>query len=126
MGLQEELIDRRIVDADSHVSEPPDLWTSRLPSSMADIAPRTVIDRRGEMRWKVGSRWLTTETAYAGAGWKEFPPSHPPTLEECDQAAFYPKDRLARLDEVGIHPQVQDPNPNGFFSATVPVETGPA
>jgi hypothetical protein len=29
-----------LIDSDSHVVEPPDLWTSRLPSKWADDTPR--------------------------------------------------------------------------------------
>ena len=30
----------RLVDSDSHINEPPDLWTSRLPAKFKDRAPR--------------------------------------------------------------------------------------
>ena len=30
----------RLISADSHVNEPPDLWTERVPAAMRDRAPR--------------------------------------------------------------------------------------
>ncbi len=33
-------IDYPIIDCDSHVNEPPDLWQERLPSKWKDRAPR--------------------------------------------------------------------------------------
>ncbi len=35
---------RVLISADSHVVEPPDLWTERLPSRLRDAAPRAVQD----------------------------------------------------------------------------------
>ena len=32
--------DYRLISADSHVNEPPGLWTDRVPASMRDRAPR--------------------------------------------------------------------------------------
>ena len=46
-----------IVDTDTHLSEPPDLWTSRLPSKWSELAPKVVFDeRRGEDIWIIGGR----------------------------------------------------------------------
>ena len=40
-----------IIDCDSHVAEPADLWTSRLPAKYTDDAPHLQWDDRfGEMR----------------------------------------------------------------------------
>jgi hypothetical protein len=37
----------KLISADSHVSEPPDLWTSRVDKQYRDRAPRLVIDPPG-------------------------------------------------------------------------------
>ena len=39
----------RIISVDDHVVEPPDLWTSRLPSKYADRAPRVERDQYGRI-----------------------------------------------------------------------------
>ena len=43
----------RIVDADCHILEPPDIWTNWLPEKYADKAPKLVKDHEG------GDAWLT-------------------------------------------------------------------
>ena len=42
----------RVIDTDTHLSEPHDLWTSRAPASYQDLVPhvRTV---DGQKRWMV-------------------------------------------------------------------------
>jgi predicted TIM-barrel fold metal-dependent hydrolase len=46
--------DHRIVDADAHVLEPPDIWKNWLPSKYQDRAPQLVKDADG------GDAWLTS------------------------------------------------------------------
>jgi uncharacterized protein len=101
-----------IIDADSHLSEPPDLWTSRMSKRhWGDDIPQLVHDERlGMDRWVVGGKKLTSVANWAVAGWPEHPPSHPPTIEQADQAAFYAPARLRRMDEYGIYAQVLYPN----------------
>ncbi len=38
------MTDYKLISADSHVSEPPDLWTSRVDKKYRDRAPRLAID----------------------------------------------------------------------------------
>ena len=78
-----------IVDVDSHVAEPEDLWTSRMPARLGDAIPRVVWDEAaGESRWKVGDVLLSAVGEYCSAGWPEHFPSHPPTLEDADPACY--------------------------------------
>ena len=37
-----------LISADSHVLEPPDIWTSRLPAKFQDRAPRQVRTEQGD------------------------------------------------------------------------------
>ena len=101
----------KVVDADSHVAEPPDLWTSRIAAKYGDDVPRVVHDERhGLDRWKVGGQLLTAVANWATAGWHEHPPGYPPTIEEADPAAFEPVARLQRMDDYGIWAQALYPN----------------
>jgi len=43
-----------IIDADKHVTETPDLWTSRAPASMRDRVPRIETSSKGAQRWVLG------------------------------------------------------------------------
>lgn len=48
-----------VIDVDIHLTEPADLWTSRLPGKYADQAPHLVWDeQRGRHRWQVGRHTL--------------------------------------------------------------------
>src|ERR1700751_883636 len=51
----------RIISADSHMMEPPDLWTTRLDSSLRERAPR-VIKQEGK-----------TGSVFVGPGLRPFP-----------------------------------------------------
>lgn len=105
------MIDLPIIDTDTHLSEPPDLWTSRLASKWGDDVPRTAFDeRRGEDVWVVGGRRISGVAGYAMAGWHEYPPKHPPTMEQAHPAAFENAARVKRMDEEGIVAEVIYPN----------------
>ncbi len=43
----------KVVDADSHVSEWPTLWTERAPASLKDKVPR-IVGEGEEKRWVIG------------------------------------------------------------------------
>jgi predicted TIM-barrel fold metal-dependent hydrolase len=114
-----------IIDVDSHVAEPEDLWTSRLPARLGDAMPQVVWDDAGgELRWKVGDVLLSAVGEYCTAGWREHFPSHPPTLEDADPACYEPRARLARLDDYGIWGQVLYPNLIAFDAHTFLTELG--
>lgn len=40
--------DYKLISADSHVSEPPDLWSTRVDKKYRDRAPRLVTDLPGK------------------------------------------------------------------------------
>lgn len=105
-----------IIDTDTHLAEPPDLWTKRLSRKYADQAPRVIRDeRRNFDRWLIGGRKLTGVGSWATAGWPEYPPSFPPTQEDAFLGAFDAKARLGWMDEHGIYSQVLFPNLLTFY-----------
>lgn len=108
----------KVIDADSHVSEPADLWTSRVSTQKwGDLVPHVAFDEKiKEDRWFMGGRPFQPTAAAAMAGWKEPPPDHPPSLAEADPGAYISKQRLKRMDEYGIWAQVVYPNVGGFGS----------
>jgi uncharacterized protein len=106
-----------VIDVDSHVTEPPDLWTSRLAAKWGDDIPHVKWDERLQAdRWYVGEWRLPVVGSSAYAGWKEYPPSPPPTIADVDPASYDPKARVERLDEFGVSMQVLYPNILGFYS----------
>ena len=51
--MTNEIVGGRVVDADCHILEPPDIWENWLPSKYEDKAPKLVKDAEG------GDAWLT-------------------------------------------------------------------
>jgi uncharacterized protein len=105
-----------IIDADSHLSEAPDVWTSRVPKRYVEDVPRMVRGSDGRDVWVLGGVTISTVGNMAVAGWEGFPPDLPRTLEDCHPAAYDAHARLRYLDEVGIWAQVLYPNVAGFGS----------
>lgn len=108
-----------VIDTDSHVSEPPDLWTSRIAEKWRDLVPVVRVERKEGKpydRWYVGESALIGAGEMAMAGWSDFPPTHPARLEDADPAAWNPVARLERMNEYGVDVQVLYPNLLGFYS----------
>ena len=105
----------RVIDTDTHVVEPYDLWTSRLPARWRDQAPHVKWDENHqEDAWYFGTERIGPAASAAQAGWREYPPDHPPRLADVDAATWDAKARLARMDEYGVWAQVLYPNVAGF------------
>jgi predicted TIM-barrel fold metal-dependent hydrolase len=82
-----------------------------------DLVPHVAVDPvSGEQKWIMGNSAASRFPAMAQAGWKEFPPSSPPTIEDADPASWNPVERLKRMDEYGMYAQVIYPNVGGFGS----------
>ena len=61
-----------IIDSDTHVSEPGDLWTSRVPARFKDRAPHIVRDpETGIDTWRIGETQGYPVGEFATAGWPE-------------------------------------------------------
>jgi len=106
-----------VIDTDTHITEPFDLWTSRLPKKWAADAPHVAIHPdTNHHHWRVADTWLAAVGYFAYAGWKEYPPDMPWELDEVDPGAYDATARLKRMDEYGIHAQVLYPNIIGFES----------
>jgi len=124
-----------IVDADSHVTEPPDVWTARVSTKWGDLVPHVKsvestsgisvgdgaeslsFGQKREMEfWFIGDHQIATACGSAMAGWAEPFPSHPPTFADADPACYDATARVAVLDASGIASQVLYPNVGGFGS----------
>jgi uncharacterized protein len=104
-----------IIDADSHVTEPPDVWTARVPAKYRDAVPQ-VVRKDGADIWVLNGERLTIVGGTAPAGWPTFPPEYPPTYQDCHPGAYIAEARLRYMDEAGIWAQVLYPNVGGFGS----------
>jgi len=105
-----------VIDADSHVTEPADTWTSRVPARYADQVPHVVKDAAGKDVWMLGGVQIYTVGATSAAGFPGFPASRPQTYEDLHPGSYDAAARLRYLDEAGIWAQVLYPNVGGFGS----------
>jgi predicted TIM-barrel fold metal-dependent hydrolase len=104
-----------VIDADAHISEPADLWSSRLAARYRNRAPRIQRNQDGVDIWHVGDNVPVVPLGHtAVAGWHEPFPSAPKNMEEIPRAAWEAQARLAYMDEVGIWAQAIYPNVGGF------------
>jgi len=119
----------RIISVDDHVVEPPDLWTSRLPTAYADRAPRVVRDRatfhslrggglkieRGAPNGQWCDWWLYDDLAYPfnrlsaaiGAAGLD---NGPTTFDEILPGCWKQPERLADMDANWVDASVCFPN----------------
>jgi predicted TIM-barrel fold metal-dependent hydrolase len=105
-----------VIDVDTHITEPPDVWTSRLAKKFQDRAPRMVRDpKTGWDVWKIGDGTAPVTVGHtAVAGWKEPFPAAPRTYSETPPASHDAKARLEYMDSVGIWAMALYPNVGGF------------
>lgn len=112
----------KIIDVDTHIAEPYDLWTSRVSvTKWGDRVPHVVRDEEtANDVWVLGGKTLAstgrrpTVGIVAAAGWPKPPPEHPATLAEADPACYDAHARLRKMDEYGIHAHLIYPNVGGF------------
>ena len=109
----------KVIDTDTHVIEPYDLWTSRVDTKKwGDLVPHVRRDpKRGDDRWWFGGKRSWAACGFAQAGWKEFAPDHPPTIKDALPAVHDSTERVKYMDEHGVYAQVLFPNIGGFSSA---------
>jgi predicted TIM-barrel fold metal-dependent hydrolase len=107
-----------IVDADTHVTEAHDLWTSRAPARFKDRVPQVkTID--GKVIWAIdGDRSLgpaapscTIRKDGSKAGGAEFLGF---TIDDVTPASYDVNARVAYMDSTGVAAQIAYPNVLGF------------
>jgi uncharacterized protein len=108
----------RVVDADTHFTEPHDLWTSRAPASLKDRVPH-VTDVDGSASWVIEGELI----GRAGAGGvidrdgvkgRSFEGLYEWGIEDAHPGAYDPVARVALLDDVGIYAQIIFPGVVGL------------
>ncbi len=106
---------RRLISADDHVQEPPDLWTARLSKRQwGDRAPHVARQADGTERWVVDGK-VRADTRLAATGaLSEDRFTDPQTWSEVPAASYDPSARLAAMDRDGIDVQVLYPSAAGI------------
>jgi predicted TIM-barrel fold metal-dependent hydrolase len=106
-----------IIDTDTHVSEPPDLWTSRLPASFGDRALHVEWDDQAQAEvWVTAGRVIGKAWRGAMYGWPEPFPSAPPRQSDAHPASYDASARVAAMDDCGVRAEVLYPNVAGGFT----------
>ena len=108
-----------VIDADTHLTEPHDLWTKIAPEKYKDRVPQ-VKEFNGRMSWVIDGdkciefgasphSTITKEGAkslgYAFINW---------TIDDCHAGSWRVKERLELMDSHGIGAQIVYPNLLGF------------
>jgi uncharacterized protein len=107
----------KIIDCDAHLTEPADLWTSRAPASMRGRVPvQKTID--GITAWYLNDEvWASTGGNTISTGREKVLGSHVvQPFANIDVSSWDVAERLALMDEQGIHAQILYPNGIGFAS----------
>jgi predicted TIM-barrel fold metal-dependent hydrolase len=106
-----------VIDCDAHITEPGDVWSSRVPAPLRDQMPQQR-ETNGRTGWFLnGEMWASTGGNTLGRyhgkvkGALALQP-----FGEIDPAAYAVPDRLRLLDELGIYAQIIYPNGIGFSS----------
>jgi len=117
-AFRHEIADIRVIDSDTHLSEPYDLWTSRAPQQWKERVPQ-VKEINGKRTWVING---DTQLGYAAPasvirkngekirGWGFMQCR----MEDVHQGSFDIKARLRYMDETGIWAQIIYPNFLGF------------
>ena len=112
------LDDLKIIDTDSHWSEPYDLWTSRAPAKYRDRVPR-METRAGKRRWwfddaipiglPIASSVVDPDgEKVTGTVFFDF------DNEMVHRASYDAEARVEMLDQLGLEAQIMYPNVAGF------------
>ncbi|MEI8241009.1 MAG: amidohydrolase, partial [Actinomycetota bacterium] len=110
--------DLRVIDCDTHLTEPHDLWVKRAPAAFKDRVPR-VVEIDGRASWVVddkvlgfagGGGVIDTEGAKHSFGesmmvWG---------IDRIHRGAWDPEARIEVMNDSGVHAQVLFPNAVGF------------
>jgi predicted TIM-barrel fold metal-dependent hydrolase len=110
-----DIADFRIIDTDTHLVEPPDLWTSR-------VSVKKWGEKVPHMEWSEERQrevWLADGQVLGGVHlpekfWTEEQPQGPKRWEELPPKYWRAQDRLQAMTEYGIYGAVLYPNVMGF------------
>jgi hypothetical protein len=115
--------DIKIIDVDTHYSEPADLWTSRVPAKFHDRVPHQVGSVESGFAWLVNGDEVLSARAGAGsvinkdgsktALW-DWDITAGRRVDEVHPASHDPLERVDFMTEQGIFAQIIYPNIAGF------------
>lgn len=105
----------KVIDIDTHITEPPDVWTDRVASKWGNKVPHI---RRVEGRdlWFIGDTPSGGPGFYTMAGHTGTFPDVPMGFDDIPAASYDAAARLKLMDDANIYSMVLYPNLGGFGS----------
>jgi uncharacterized protein len=110
---------RKVIDVDTHLTEPHDLWTRRAPASLKERVPQVkVVD--GKRSWIIDGDKILLEGAIPSSTFKKEGGRWPGLefidhqIEEVHPASYSVPERLDMMDSMGVTAQILYPNILGF------------
>ena len=100
-----------LISADSHVNEPPDLWTARVPAAQRDRVPRMERFEQGDAWVIEGMQGPMPFGLNACAGQEPRLRQAWVRFEDIRPGGYDPAARLAEIDRAGIDAEVLYPTP---------------
>jgi predicted TIM-barrel fold metal-dependent hydrolase len=107
----------KIIDVDTHWSEPEDLWLSRAPAKYKDIVPQVHM-KDGERWWFIDGKPFGQQSYASSVNAKgekvlgmDF---YPLKIDEIHAGSHQTKARVEVMDETGVYAQIVYPNLLGF------------
>ena len=101
------------IDTDTHITEPPDVWTLRVSKKWGDAVPH-IKRMNGMDMWFVRDQVIHAPGWVTMAGFDGSYPDHPQGFDDIPKSAFDAQERLKHMDREGIQAQVLYPNVGGF------------
>lgn len=105
----------KVIDVDTHITEPANVWTDRVASKWGDKVPH-IRNVEGRDVWFIGDTPVGGPGLYTMAGHTGTYPDAPMGYQDIPAASYDAKARLELMDEENIHGMVLYPNLGGFGS----------
>jgi predicted TIM-barrel fold metal-dependent hydrolase len=124
VGILEGL---KLIDTDTHFSEPGDLWTSRAPARIRDRVPRMTKDSKGNPIWVLEDEYLFPGggISFVNKRGDKMPyfqydiTGHGHQWDEIHEASYDAKARVQFMNDLGVHAQIVYPNIMGFCTGNL-------
>jgi predicted TIM-barrel fold metal-dependent hydrolase len=112
----------KLIDSDTHFSEPYDLWTSRAPAGLKNRVPRVKRGENGALGWFLEDRQIFPAggISFVNRAGDKIPyfqrdiTEHGNLWDEIHEASYDAKARVRLMDQLGVHAHVVYPNIMGF------------
>jgi len=112
----------KLIDTDTHYSEPYDLWTSRAPAKYKDRMPKVQEAPNGELMWFLDEHpiFQAGGISFVDKDENKIPyfqqdiTGHGNLWEDIHEASYDAKARVKFMDNLGVHAQIVYPNIMAF------------